>query len=342
MRRHCLWMAVPLALALGGDGSADPARNPEQDYARARAALNAGAFADAEWQFQDLATQDAANADYLLGLGQAKLALHDAATAIAVLEKAQQLAPTYLDILQVLTAAYTANGEVDKAARVRAQAAQLAPDADWTHAVAPLPSATVAAPGVATATIGFESTLTERGDSWFENSAGFAYAWSQRAQIGLRAARSERFDQHDSLFEIHGSVPLGPRLTVGARGLFSPSHRVRVHEAGIIEAAIALDHGWVLDVGGGRSQFRDGPSHQLTAGLENYFDTFRVAYTLTFVQPAHGNWSPVHTWTGSWYYGETSELTFNVSYGKETDASVTGQSATRFDTWGPVCAGAIG
>ncbi|CAN0509654.1 unnamed protein product, partial [Phaeothamnion confervicola] len=102
-------------------------------YAQARAALAAQDYAAATLRFEALVARHPGDADYVLGLGQTHLARGDAATAIALLERARGLAPEYLDVLQVLASAYVVAGRRAAAHATYQAAAQLVPDAQWAQ-----------------------------------------------------------------------------------------------------------------------------------------------------------------------------------------------------------------
>lgn len=326
-------LAIFIALVGGPLAAEEGVLDPELTYRQARTALHAADFGTAERLFDNLVRQFPDNADFLLGLGQARLAAGHVDAAIEVLEEAHRLAPRYVDVLQVLASAYAANGD-DKAARAtRVAAAQIAPDAAWLKARAPA-AAVLARDGRLTVAMATAATRTERNDTWHESAINMEYAWSKRRIAGFRAARSQRFGQDDSLYEIYGSLPLSPRIIVTGRGLYSPSHRVR-HKNGVLaEVSIALAKGWVVTVGGGRTRYNSGPSDKGTLTVERYFSDYRLAYTAMAVQPEGGPWSPVQRLGGSWYYGDDSRLNFNLAAGEETDESVIGASSLKFDTWG--------
>lgn len=296
--------------------------DPEAAYRRARAAFVAGDIEAAASSFADLAARYPDNADYLLGHGQTLLATGRPHESVEVLERALALAPDYADVSLVL-----ANARRALAAKRAAADARIRAGLDVTHQEPP-------GAGRTTVTYGVESTLTERDDTWREVVAGIEYAWTRRTRLGARAARSERFDRKDSLYEVYGSLPLSERFVIAGRGYYSPTQRVRLHYGGIIEAAAVLGGGFVLNVGGGRLQFENGPSDLVTTTLEYYFGAFRLAYTAAVVEPEGGPWSPAHRWSASWYYGEDSRLNLIGGFGEETDESVLGAPLLRFDTWG--------
>ena len=305
-------------------GAVAGADDPEADYARARAAFQAGDTAIAADVFAALAARHPDNADYLLGHGQALLATGHPAAAVDVLEQALALAPDYADVALVLANA--------RRALVALEAADVAdPALVQAGLVADLQQPP--GPGPVTVTWGVESTRTERDDNWRDVVAGAEYAWSRRTRLGARAARSQRFDIKDTLYEVYGSVSLSPRLTLAGRGHYSPTQRVRLHYGGIGEASLVLGHGFVVSAGGGRLYYDNGPSDLATATLEHYFSAFRLAYTATVVQPRGGPWSPAHRWSAGWYYGEDSRFNLSGGFGEETDETVLGAALLRFDTW---------
>lgn len=297
--------------------------DPEADYARARASFQAGDTAVAAHTFAALVERYPDNADYLLGHGQALLATGHPAAAVEVLEQALALAPDYADVALVLANArrQLAFEAAEKAAPARLQAGLVA------EAQQP------PGPGPLTVSLGVETTRTERDENWREVIAGAEYAWSRRTRLGVRAARSERFDVKDTLYELYGSVSLAPRVTVAGRGYYSPTQRVRLHYGGVAEVSLVLGHGFVASAGGGRLHYGNGPSDLVTATLEHYFSAFRLAYTATAVQPRGGPWSPAHRWSAGWYYGEDSRISLSGGVGQETDETVLGAALLRFDSW---------
>jgi|GEM_PF-3375224 len=331
------WFVGVLAVLVGLAGrpvaGAEGVLDPESTYKQARAALHASNFGIAGRLFENLVRQFPDNADFLLGLGQARLAAGENESAIAVLEEARRLAPRYLDVLQVLTSAYLANGDDTAARATRVAAAKIAPDAAWLQARVPA-AVVVPQDGGLTVAMATAATRTERNDTWHESVINMEYRWSRTSIVGFRAARSQRFGRRDSLYEIYGSLPLSPRIIVTGRGLHSPSHRVRHKNGALADVSMLLAKGWVVTVGGGRTRYNSGPSDKGALTIERYFSDYRLAYTAMAVKPDGGPWSPVQRLSGSWYYGGDNRLNFNFAAGEETDESVIGTSSLAFDTWG--------
>lgn len=305
-------------------------------YEQARATYVRGDFAVAREQFQTLVTRHPDNADYLLGLGQASLALGETKQAIAILERARKLAPDYPDVLQVLASAYRRSGNHAAEQEVRSAAMRIDPDATWLLAtggsvVDRQRGATRDGVVLALTT---EATQTEREETWREHTFGAEYAWNRRRLIGFRAARSQRFGRRDSRYFLYGALPLSERLTLSMEAQTSPTHRVRPEWGARAGLSAATGGGWLITLEGARIDYDIGPSDEAAVTLERYFGAYRAAYTYKEVQPSGGPWSPVHRVSGSWYYGDDSRLTLNLALGEETDPSVTGAPAVVFDTWG--------
>ena len=335
------WYALlTLVLFVATQCAAAASAAPRVTVATARAALLAQDYGAAANAYTALSTSEPTNADYLLGLGQAQLGLSQTTAAIATLERAHALAPAYLDVLQVLASAYRRAARPADARKIYNDALTLSPAVAWARdgltATAPADARGPPAPadGRWIFTSGFESTLTERDDTWHEQSIGLAYGWAPRAHLGLRAAHSERFNADDSLLAVEASLPLGTRVTLAASGVVSPSHHVRVQHGGLLEASLALPHGLGLSLGGGRMIYDNGPSDLLSTTLESYVGAFRLAYTATLVKPPRAGWTPAHRWAGNWYYGAENMLGVQIARGEETDATLIGATALIFDTWG--------
>ena len=113
MRARAGWREVLtiLFLAFSSPAAGAPFDDPEAAYRDARAAWVAGDVDAAAAIFAALAEQHPDNADYLLGHGQGLLATQRSAQAVPVLERALELAPAYLDVMQVLLRAYEILGE---------------------------------------------------------------------------------------------------------------------------------------------------------------------------------------------------------------------------------------
>lgn len=332
---HTQPLLIAVVICVTALGTAGAAQEPSP-YDAARAAYISGDFATARHRFQELADRFPGNADYLLGLGQARLALGDTAGAIAVLERARTLAPDYPDVLQVLASAYRRSGDAAAEQAVREAAARLTPDAPW---LAALPVSTaqrqrgVTRDGVVLA-LTTEATQTEREETWREHAFNAEYAWNRRRLIGFRAARSQRFGQRDSRYFLYGALPLSQGLTLSVETQASPTHRVRPEWGMRGALSAAVGSGWLVTVEGARIDYDIGPSDEAAVTLERYFGAYRAAYTYKSVQPSGGPWSPVHRISGSRYYGDDSRVTLNLALGEETDPSVTGAPAVAFDTWG--------
>lgn len=337
MRQRVFWLVVVLVSATLGGRPAVAAEavadDPAATYARARTAFEAGDLVTAGTLFDALVARYPDNADYLLGLGQVRLAAKDSTAAITVLERARDLAPEYADVLQVLANAYAARADEAAVRAARSRTAHLAPEGIPVFAGQPPREGATQSCRI-TAAVGSEATRTERNETWHESAVLVEYTGSAGGLGGFRAARSRRFGEEDSLYELFGSLPLTERVSVAARGQFSPTHRVRLERGGFVETSLVLDRGWVVTAGAGRAQYESGPSDKVAMTLERYFGRYRAAYTAATVQPEGGPWSPVHRLSGSLYYDDDSRLNLNLSVGEETDESVTGAPSLAFDTWG--------
>ncbi len=302
------------------------------DYTAARSAFVTRDYATAEVRYRALLSVEPANADYLLGLGQTLLAAGRPREALVPLERARALEPAYTDVKLVLANARAALDEEARAREAMLNTLSEAPTTVHPHGeLEAVPSGDDAK--AFTLTTGYEVTANERPDPWYEAGIGLDYAFDRRTRIGARVARSERFGQEDNLFDVYASLPLTTRLSVSGRGQFSSTGRARVERAGFLEAAVSVGSGVVISMGGGRSVYATSSLDQLAPGIEYYVGNWRLAYSALLAKPRSIAWQAVHRFNVTNYYGDGDQLALNFGEGVETDESLLGVAAAKFDTW---------
>jgi YaiO family outer membrane protein len=324
-----LLLAAPAAFACDAGLEAAVAARPDDLEVReslARACQRAGRPEEALAAYDVLLAHDADNVDWLLGKGQALLALDRASESVPILDRGRTLAPAYEDVWRLQAAALEASGKFAWADELLSEAARAFPQSAW-----PAEKRRALA----------EERLLERGtrltlDASYEDLSGGRDAW-QGATVGIDRRLGdashllagmhleERFDRRDEQIFAGFADRLDEHWSYAVSVDGAPDAEV------LPEWSLALEAGRAL--GGGRSlglRVRHA-SHtavdvdSLTATLEQYMELLRVSYSLNTAKtsgiddPSFG-----HTLRLARDYGRDSHVTLALGYGEESETVAPG------------------
>ncbi len=299
-------------------------------------------FAEAEIEYRALLAREPDNADYLFGLAQVTVWRGDARAAIAILEKAQALAPGDPDIWRLHIQALAASNDRtswQRAQQLQQQAAERFPEMNWAI-VGPFEEP---APKMAIANEldwqldqahhnqielgGGYDHLSKNAGYWRTEYLSFEHRFAPRELLYATLMQTERFSFNDEQFLVGGYYPLSQRLTLNLEGNVSPSPQVLSKNSIMGSLQGTLGAGWVLTGGYRHSEYGTGPLEQGFSTLEYYFSDFRLAYTAR-VTDSLGKTQFGHRFDFSYYYQDASFVTLTYVMGAETG----GFQGTVYDT----------
>lgn len=304
--------------------AANPDRHDDRD-ALARSCARAGDHEGALAHYETLLAVNPDNVDWLLGKSQALIALQRPREALPPLERGRALAPAYEDIWRSNIAALEALDEFDRADALLAEAARAFPQSDWP-----------ASRRQALA----ERRLLERGtrlsvEVSYEDLSGGRSSW-QGATIGidrrLDAKRrllagvhvEERFDTRDEQFALGYVQRVNDDWSFGVAGDVAPDAEVLAEWSIVAEAGRALPGGRSLGLRAQHASYETVDVDSLAATIEQYFERFRIAYTLNAAKPTDIDTSVGHSLGFAHDYGRDSNVTLALGYGEEAETIAPG------------------
>ncbi len=277
-------------LILAGNSDNTDARD-----ALARSCARAGQHAAALAEYDRLLAVDSKNVDWLLGKGQALMALGRPAEALPVLERARAASPEYEDV---------------KRAEARARAAL-----DEEHA---------RDRGTRISLAAAHEDLSGGRDSWQSLTLGIDRKLAARRHLFGGIHVEERFDEQDEQFSLgwadvaSGGWSYGLSLDVAPDGEILPEWNL------VAEAGHALPQDMSFSLRARHASYETVDVDSVAAGVEKYLPLARVGYTLTAAQPTDIDWSFGHTLRLAHDYGDASHVTLALGYGEEAETIAPG------------------
>lgn len=316
--------AAPCDAALAERVAANPA-DTDARYELARACARAGRPDAALSEYEILVALDSGNADWLLGHGQALVALGRPREALAPFERARAAAPGYEDVWRSSVAALEAARELDRAEALARDAERRFPGSSWPREKqAAIARVRLLERGTrVSASLAYED-LSGGHPSWQAATVLFDHplAGTRRLLAGVHV--EERFRTQDEQFTLALVDRIGNNWSWG------------VTLDGAADAEILPEWNLVAEVGrllpGNRSiglrarhaSFASVDVDSLAATLEQYADWFRVSYTLTASRPTGLSARFGHVLRVSHDYGEGSFATLGLGYGEEAETIAPG------------------
>lgn len=309
--------------ALRARVAAEPA-NTDLRYELARSCARAGRPAEAFAEYEALLRAHPDNPDWLLGKGQALVALGRAQDALAPLDRARSVAPRYEDVWRASVAALDAAGEEERAESLLREAARSFPEAAWPR------------DGLAARE---RLRLVERGARIslgvsYEELSGGRSSW-QAATLALDhplgdgrflagVNSEERFDTRDEQVTIGLVDRIGDSRWWGITADVAPDAEILPEWNLVAEIGRTLPGNRSISLRARHASYAAVDVESLAATVEQYFAAFRAAYTLTASKPDGISARLSHTLRLARDYGDRSHATLLLGYGEEAETVAPG------------------
>ena len=274
------------------------AGNPDNTDARdalARACARAGRHEHALAEYDRLLAVDSNNVDWLLGKGQALMALGRPAEALPLLEKARAASPEYEDVQR---------------AEARARAAM-----DAEHA---------REHGTRVSFAAAHEDLSGGRPSWQSLTFGIDRKLAAKRHLIGGIHVEERFNTQDEQFSIGWADVAGGGWSYGLALDAAPDAEVLPEWNLVAEAGHALPQDMSFSIRARHASYETVDVDSVAAGVEKYLPLARLGYTLTAAQPSDLDWSFSHTLRVARDYGDASHVTLALGYGEEAETIAPG------------------
>lgn len=310
--------------ALQAAVAANPDLSDERD-ALARSCARAGRHDAALAHYDTLLAVNPDNVDWLLGKSQALVALQRPREALPLLERGRKVAPGYEDVWRSSATALESLDEFERADALLAEAARAFPQSDWP---------------IARRRTLVERRLLERGtrlsaDVSYEDLSGGRDSWngasvgidkrldaSRRVLAGLHT--EERFDTRDGQLALGYAQRVNDDWSFSIAGDASPDAQVLAEWSLVGEVGRALRGGRSVGLRARHASYETVNVDSIAGTVEQYFDRFRVGYTLNAAQPTDLDWSFGHSLRFAHDYGRDSHVTLGLGYGEEAETIAPG------------------
>lgn len=328
----CLAAAVllhaPGAAACDAKLQAVVAANPELSDERdalARSCARAGRHDAALAQYEVLLARDAGNVDWLLGKSQALVALGRPREALPLLARGREIAPTYEDVWRLEAGTLDALDEFIHADLLYAEATRAFPQAEWPvlQRRALVERRLLERGTRISADISHENLSGGR-PSWRGATLGFDKPLDARRRVIAGLHLEERFDTQDEQFYLAYAQRLHNDWSFSIAGDVSPDASVLPEWSLVAEVARALPGGRSVSLRARHASYETVDVDSIAGTVEQYFDRFRVAYTLNAARPTDIDWSFGHVLRLAHDYDRGSHVTLALGYGEEAETIAPG------------------
>lgn len=330
MLAACLWAGVAVGQAHGCAEATQAAvtANPDDTDARyvlARSCAQAGHQDQALAHYDILLARDADNSDWLLGKGQALVALQRPAEALPFLERGRSVAPLYEDIWRTNATALEMLDEYERGDALLAEAERAFPQSDWPAAKrAALDTMRLLRRGTRISFAASYEDLSDGREPWRAVTVGVDKPLDDRRRIigGLHV--EERFQTSDTQLLFGFVDRVSHDWSYSVSGDLSPDAEVLPEWSLVAELGRTLPGNRSLGLRVRHSSYTTVDVDSLAATIEQYAEQFRIAYTLTGAQPSGLGTSFSHSIRIAHDYGMTSHATLALDFGEEAETVAPG------------------
>jgi YaiO family outer membrane protein len=134
----------------------------------------------------------------------------------------------------------------------------------------------------------------------------------------------ERFDTRDEQFALGYVQRVNDDWSFGVAGDVAPDAEVLAEWSIVAEAGRALPGGRSLGLRAQHASYETVDVDSLAATIEQYFERFRIAYTLNAAKPTDIDTSFGHSLGFAHDYGRDSNVTLALGYGEEAETTAPG------------------
>jgi YaiO family outer membrane protein len=311
--------------ALEAAVAAHPGDSDSRD-ALARSCARAGRVAEALAHYDALLATDAGNPDWLLGRGQALLALDRPREALAPLEQGRARAPAYEDIWRAEANALDRLDEFDRADALLSQAAAQFPQSAWPRErQAALRERRLREQGTRlSADLSYEDLSGGR-PPWRGASIGADFRLGEARHAYAGAHLEERFDTRDTQVLVGYADRLNATWSYSLAADVAPDAEVLPEWSFSAEAGRPLPDAWSLGLRFRHASHAAVDVENLSASVEKYVGALSFGYSLTVAKvsdiddPHFG-----HILRAARDYGDGSRVALVAGFGEEAETVAPG------------------
>jgi YaiO family outer membrane protein len=288
-------------------------------YQRARTLALAGSPEAALAEFDALAAQFPADADYLLGRAQMQARLGRDAEAVESTERALALAPDYEDVWQLRLRLAERAGEEAATAALRSELAVRFPEAQWWRAdPTPIEYRSWLSAGSGT------ERLSNDAPDWSRHFLRVDWQTTAAGTWFAEMSRSERFEEADSSLYVGVNRQALAQWQIGGGFAITDDARFLPERELSVDATRSWAGGWGTAFGArGRDYATGGSVTSYSFTAEKYLSDYRIAYRLDRSQQSGVDDSALaHVLQLTWYASDRRNL--GVAFGTGEEIEVIG------------------
>lgn len=292
---------------------------PEGSYQQARTLAQAGRVGEARAIYEQLVEAYPDHPDYLLGLGQTRLWLGEAGSAVEPLERARLLAPDYEDVYRVLLQSYEQGGRTEDARDLRADARTRFGDRPW------LERHDRAVTGAWRPQVWIDTRVKSVSNSnhrWRDSRVELGMVRDPRHQAAVYFVDSERFGLDDSTWGLRGVHAFGERTTGLLEVTYSSTARVLPETTVHGQVGVSLAGGWGALAGLRHMDYAEANVLVGDLTLERYLRNYRFAYTVFISDSDTAGTAVSHQLRGGYYFADASSIHVAFTVGEEVEKPV--------------------
>ena len=326
----CLWLTVVAAPAEACDEAkqAAVAANPGDDDARdalARSCARAGRHNDALAQYDILLARDPDNSDWLLGKGQALIALQRPAEALPFLEHGRSVAPAYEDIWRANATALEMLEDYERGDASLAEAERAFPQAAWpAEKRAAMHEQRLLKRGTRLSLSASHENLSGGRDPWRAITFNMDKPLDDRRRVMAGLHVEERFQARDGQLTAGYVDRLSDDWSFSVSGDIAPNADVLPEWSLVGEVTRSLPGDRNLALRARHASYTTTDVDSLAATIEQYAAQFRMSYTLTAAKPTAVQTSFGHSLRIAHDYGDASHVTLALGFGEEAESVAPG------------------
>jgi YaiO family outer membrane protein len=316
--------SAPCDPALAAEVAANPAHTDAR-YELARACARAGRPDAALAEYEILVAADARNADWLLGQGQALVALGRPREAFAPLEQARAVAPGYEDVWRSNIAALEAANELERAQALAREAERQFPGSGWPREKqSAIARVQLIEHGTRVSASLAHEELSGNRPAWQSATVLFDHPLAGTRRLLAGAHAEERFETSDLQLNLGLVDRIGRNWSWGVMLDAADAAEILPEWNLVLEVGRLLPGDRSIGLRARHASYATVDVDSLAATVEQYADWLRVAYTLTASRPSGLSARFGHMVRVAHDYGDGSHVTLGLGYGEEAETIAPG------------------